>query len=310
MKRWITGLLAAVLLLAGCTAAAEGGYGMTDAEIQESMETREGETLGTLSENLGLVRELFRDEEFVSLFRIEDVKEITNEVIVKVAEWMLENRPVTMKILKEFGVDDEDIDCVGKLWDSADRISEAQRAFNETDEGRKLQADIEALKTDPEIAESLENFMTMITSDELHSLISTIFDTLRSGGREQPATDQAAENTQADGPAAGLNGTTFTGGLVIALLDNLAKSEWARDSVPALAENKNLQNVLNDLAESTVLDEALRKELMTIADDPDITAFLERTVENVLLLLNEWTEFATDEAPEEENETISEEAAP
>ena len=92
MRRWLAGLLAVIILLPVGAAWAENS----------------GKDTGTLAESIRFVSEIFQDEEVRSILSREDVQEICRELIVKTALWMIENRPVTMKILAEMGVSGEE----------------------------------------------------------------------------------------------------------------------------------------------------------------------------------------------------------
>ena len=84
--RIFTVQLLAAALSAMCLlpAAAENPDHRTDAELQESVVTREGEGNGTLAENLEQLVVLLTREDVRSLMKIEDVGVITNEVIFRV----------------------------------------------------------------------------------------------------------------------------------------------------------------------------------------------------------------------------------
>ena len=129
MKKWIAGMLAILLRQSGTLAAAQESQGLTDAEIQESMKTREEEKPQTLSSSFRLVAQLLQNEDVRGLLQIQDVKDLMNEGAFKILLWMLQNRSVTMKILKELGVGKEDRKCIGKIWDSAERIWAAKNSW-------------------------------------------------------------------------------------------------------------------------------------------------------------------------------------
>ena len=120
MKRWLAALLAVALLFSGGTVLAENANSRDIVDIQESMSSREGETVGTLAENILFLMEALQKEEIRSLLKMEDVQDILSEVVYRVLAWLVENRPVTMKILAELGVVESDLRCIEKLWDSMD----------------------------------------------------------------------------------------------------------------------------------------------------------------------------------------------
>ena len=140
MRKWIAGTLAALLLLTGGPAAAWE-------------DTRE-ENSGT-AELLRTAVKLLQDEDVRNLLRLQDVKALLGEGVFRTLAWMLRNRPVTMQILEELGAGEEELRCVGKIWDSAERIEGTVQAWLDRVENRQLKADLEAMKADPEFPELL-----------------------------------------------------------------------------------------------------------------------------------------------------------
>ena len=169
MKRWIAGIMAAVLL-AACTPAGAG-----EAPAGKS---------GTLAENLGFLREMADNEDVRSLIQIQDVQDLMTEVVAQVVIWMVQNRPVTMDILAELGVGETDLRCIGRIWDSAERIRDAWQAYFETEDGRRLAAEMEAAQRDPEIQEALDNFLDMCTCEDISGISAAIGETVREGIRD------------------------------------------------------------------------------------------------------------------------------
>lgn len=113
MKRCLAGLLAGVMLFPGIAAVAEE----TDStvKIQESLVSREETEDTSLRERLFQIAELMNTEEVRALLNIDDVKSILNDVVFKVLRWMIDHRPVAMKIFTELGIGEKDRQCIEKL---------------------------------------------------------------------------------------------------------------------------------------------------------------------------------------------------
>ena len=283
MKRWLAALLAVALLFSGGTVLAENANSRDIVDIQESMSSREGETVGTLAENILFLMEALQKEEIRSLLKMEDVQDILSEVVYRVLAWLVENRPVTMKILAELGVVESDLRCIEKLWDSADRISAATEAYMETEDGKQLSAEIKAVQQDQELRETLVRFAELLSSEDLLSMLSTISD----------AVDQVADAERASAGSLTeialsrqLDPTSFIGNLVIDLLIVLERSKWARESLPALLNSETLWPLLNHLADNTQLDAIYQEELTLLMRDPDINDFLQRTLTELAVLMH------------------------
>jgi len=320
MKRWLACLLAAVLLFAACAGAAEEEKEETKVEIQESMATREGEeTTGTLAENLLYLREMLENEDVQSLFRIQDVKDLASEVIWKTGVWLYQNRPVTMKILAELGVGEQDLRCIDKLWDSAERVSDGARAYNESEDGQKLQAELTALKEDPEIQKAVEDFIELSTSDDIFGIVEKIRDVVQEAVKAErmPEGEMTKEAVERQ-----LNRSSFTGNLLMELIGFVEQSPWAKESVPALFRNENLWRVLIHLSQDNGMNKPIEDEINLIMNDPELYDFLRRTAAEAAALVKQLKidgeqageTTKEDAVPEEtdntpENETAEEEAA-
>ena len=92
MKRWLAGLLSVMILFSGGLCLAENAEPMENADIQETVVSVEGESLGTLSENIRFLKDLAADEEVRELLGMEEVKTVTSEVIWRVLVWLYRNR--------------------------------------------------------------------------------------------------------------------------------------------------------------------------------------------------------------------------
>ena len=306
MKKWIAGMLAVLLLLSGALAAAQESEGLTDAEIQESMKTREEEEPQTLSSGIGLVAELLQNEDVRGLLQIQDVKDLMNEGVVRILIWMLQNRSVTMKILKELGIGKEDRNCIGKIWDSAERIRDAKKSWLETEKGRELLVNLEILKNDPEISELLGSFSEMFTSEEIVTILKELGSAAQKAAAQEPPDDTAAQTA----PELQINRTSFTGRLLVELLVALGRSEWAQKYLPMLLNNEALNRVLIILSEENELTMAISQEYNTLVSDPEIYDFAGRTLRAVTDLVREMVSKPEETVPGEETNTGSEEDAP
>ena len=279
IKRWLAAVLAGLVLFS-CAASAEE-TGRDTVDIQESLVSREGEQAESLGDHILLLASLMQKDEVRNLLKIEDVSTITSEVISKILVWMWENRPVTMKILAEFGVGEPDLRNVEKLWDSADRLSAAFRNHESTEHGKQLSDDVAALMEDPDFIRSVNDLRMLLSSEDLAGIVGALQEAASGQAdlTEGPLTKAALEQE--------VNRTTFTGSLLLSLLGVLDQSEWARNSLPGLLMNENLWRVLKDLSEGDEeLDRVVREEFTLLSEDPEITGFLQSTLSAVPDLLN------------------------
>ena len=309
MKRWAAVLMAVMVLCTGVPGLTESGRDQADrdqeiVDIQESMVTREGDSVGTLAENLAFLKEALQDEEIRNLLQIQDVKDIANEIVWKVVVWLYENRPVTMKILAELGVKKSDRHCVEMIWDSYDRIAEAYKLYMETDEGRLLEEKAVTLSKDPDILEAGQNFINMLTSNNIKYLLEQIEETVKEGAQqkhEQGQLTQMALDRQ-------LNRTSFIGSLTIKLLHFIEESDWARESVPKLLQKEDLWTFLTLLSEGSVeLNKVVQQETMTLMEDTEMKGFIQRTADEALLLSRELeSDLLKNGSGENRNETNAE----
>ncbi len=307
IKQWTAGLLSVILLFSFGTAAWTEETGQDTVDIQESLVSREGETSDkTLPEYLKMFTELSQNEEVRSLLQIREVTAVASEVIWKVLVWMVDNRPVTMKILAELGLEEADLRCVEKLWDSGERIADAVSAYAQTEEGKKLVRDYEALIRDQEFRKSLDDLSTLLSSDDLGEIIDAIQETVEEGaktGHEDGAITQEALNRQ-------LDRTSFMGALLFSLIHVLEKSEWGRNFTTNVLQNENLWAFLSDLAGGNKnLDRTIREEMQQLSGDPELTAFIERTIYAVFVLKNELFSLKTEDPSAGESAEITTEEA-
>lgn len=276
MKRWMAGLLSVMILFSGGLCLAETAEPMENADIQETVVSVEGETLGTLSENLRLLIDLSQSEEVLALLGIEEVKTVTSEIIWRVLVWLFQNRPVTMKILAELGVGESDRRCIEKLWDSAERIGNTLEEISKTEDGRQLQAEAAAVKNDPDLQESWENFQELTTSEDLVLVLDSLNKAINSEITEKKNADGTLTKEAMERQ---MDQSSFTGKLIFEALSILEQSEWARESVPKLLKNENLWRFLTHMSGGNKeLDHVLRDEFALIAADPDMNVFFKQTL--------------------------------
>lgn len=272
IKRRLAVMLAGMVLFSCVTAPAEN-TGRDTVGIQESVVTREGETAGTLKEHFLLLAQLAEKEEVRNLMRMEDVSTITNEVVWKVLVWMARNRPVTMKILAELGLAESELRNVGKLWDSAERVYAAFQEYSGTEQGKRIITDLDALLNDEVFTKSLKSLQALLTSEDLGNILTALKEVTesdRTGWTEGTLTKEALDRN--------VDQTTFTGSLLLALFNVLDQTGWAMESLPDLLMNENLWRFLKDISEgSEELDRTMQEEFSLLAEDTEMTAFLEQT---------------------------------
>ena len=286
MKRWLAGLLSVMILFSGGLCLAENAEPMENADIQETVVSVEGESLGTLSENIRFLKDLAADEEVRELLGMEEVKTVTSEVIWRVLVWLYRNRPLTMKILAELGIKESDRRCIEKIWDSADRIGEALIEHSQTEDGKQLQAEAEAVKNDPEIQQALVNFQKLATSEDLMNILDALDEAVKDEALKSEAVkSETAGSENSDGALANearnqrVDQSSFIGKLIIEAISVMDQSEWARESVPKLLKNENLWRFLTHLSGGNPeLDRVFQEEFVLIAGDPEINVFFKKTL--------------------------------
>ena len=308
MKRWLAGLLSVMILFSGSLCLAENTEPKENADIQETVVSVEGENLGTLSENIRFLKDLAQNEEVRELLGMEEVKTVTSEIIWRVLVWLYQNRPVTMKILAELGVEESDLRCIEKIWDSADRIGEALIKHSQTEDGRQLQAEAEAVKNDPDLQESLVNFRELATSEDLTEILDALNEAIKSEAAEEENPDGALTKEALN---QNVDQSSFIGKLIIEALTVMDRSEWARESVPKLLKNENLWRFLAHLSGGNPeLDRVFREEFLLITSDPEINVFFKETLLEVQALYRALAEPETDSPETAGSEKTSEEVTP
>ena len=316
--RMLTALLLAAVLSFGCLlpAAAENPDRRTDADIQESVVTREGEETGTLVENLEQLVLLLTRKDVRSLMKIEDVGVITNEVIFRVVEWMLQNREVTMKILVELGATEADLRSIEKIWDSGLRIKEAFREFEDSETGQRIAADAEALENDPAFMETLKAFANLATEENIEDILEILSTVMN------PEPLPKAEGETGEGDPAGwlleeaisqrLDLESFSGEKVSALLRVLQDRENFHESLVKLLENEHVWSLLRSVVDGAdnPLNDVFRQEWEILASDEEVRDFCLQTARGCRQALDRLEELNKKAAQAEEAQQATEEAAP
>jgi hypothetical protein len=318
MRRWLAGLLSVMILFSGSLCLAEDTESMENADIQETVVSVEGESLGTLSENIRFLKDLAADEEVRELLGMEEVKTVTSEVIWRVLVWLYQNRPVTMKILAELGIKESDRRCIEKIWDSADRIGEALIEHSQTEDGKQLQAEAEAVKNDPEIQQALVNFQKLATSEDLMNILDALDEAVKDEALKSEAVkSETAGSENSDGALTNearnqrVDQSSFIGKLIIEAISVMDQSEWARESVPKLLKNENLWRFLTHLSGGNPeLDRVFQEEFVLIAGDPEINVFFKKTLLDAQALYQVLEGTETDQPETADNEKTSEEVTP
>ena len=280
MKRRLAAVLAGMVLFS-CAAAPAEDIGRDTVDIQESLVTREY-TDATLEDHFLQLAQLVQKDEVRNLLKIEDVSTIATEVVWKVLVWMWHNRPVTVKILAEFGVSEPDLRNVEMLWDSAERIIDALRKHGESDRGKRLSAAADALFSDEEFRKSMNSLQMLLTSEDVSSILQALQEVAesdRTDWQKGPLTEAALERE--------MNRTGFAGSLLLSLFEALDRSGWAQESLPGLLTNEKLWQFLLELSEGDEeLDRVFREEILLLTEDPEMNAFLQRTLSAGMELMN------------------------
>ena len=271
-KKGLAVLIAGIIFFYGIPVHAEEP-GRDTVGIQESLVSREREADRTIKETIRQLAELIQTEEVRNLLKMQDVSDILNDVVIKVLLWMIENRPVTMKILAEFGIGETDRQCIEKIWDSAERIAEASSQYSKTEQGKQLHDEFNALVSDPDflsIMQSLEWITSSgLTPDVMKKLGETALGEIPESYEDGALTQEALSRLDPD---------TFTGSFIILLMDALDHSAQFHESVPRLLSNQNLWLFLSHLsAASRETDPVIRNEFLLLSSDPEIPAFMART---------------------------------
>ena len=310
MKRLLAGWLAVMLLFAAGITLAENPGEEKTVSIEESLVSGEGMDPGSMAQNIRMLQELLKDEDVRTLLKNEDVNSVLSEILGRVVVWMLRNREVTMKILTELGVNETDRNSIGKIWDSLERINTSFKEYTETDDGKQLAAEYAAVKNDPDVIEAANDFKALATSEDLDQLLQALNEAVEADKSndemENGRLTQAVLDREVDDK-------TFVGTLILEFMQVLDHSSWAQRSVPKLAKNENVLNLLKHLAKGNpAQDKLIRDELQLILGDREVNLFIQNVLRDGHALIRALDDLSDQAAePETKNqENTVEEVAP
>ena len=305
VKRWLAALAAGIMFFSG-TAALSEAPGRDTVGIQESLVSREGTSGQTLEEQFLDLLKVLDTEEVRNLLKYEDVQEIFTEVIVKVIIWMAENRTATMKILTELGVGEGDRRCIGKIWDSAERISAVSREHRDPEDGKLLEEEFNDLMGDPDFQRFLLNLETALQSDHIRALSEAVKSAAESAVAPEPGSGPLAQEAVRQ-----LGRENFTATLLSLLMNVADESEWIREDVPKLLKHEKLWTFMRHLTMAgSEVNQVLQEEFRTLTADPEVSAFLERTLNAVHAVGEKAVSLSSVPAPGNGSQENTEEAAP
>ena len=312
VKRWGAVLLAVILLL-GCALAGAEERTQTNAEIVEQLESREktgsGEAGGAL-EMLKTLGEILISEDFRSLLEYEDVKEVFNEIILETTLWLYENRPVTIKILRELGLSEKETVIVEKLWDSLDRIINSMEVYLETEDGKALQSSYTALTESNAFQRVWEDFVKLVKKEDLQDLLKTLKGALEGQLEEARAfidativegetSEQVEEklsrfqekfNRIVEERGGDPQAIALTTGMQI--FARVAESDWAKNSMPDLMEEEALWTFLEQLENllNSPIMETAKQEMINLLQDEEIRDYLTELINGMVGIVREQNE--------------------
>lgn len=312
VKRWGAVLLAVILLL-GCALAGAEERTQTNAEIVEQLESREktgsGEAGGAL-EMLKTLGEILISEDFRSLLEYEDVKEVFNEIILETTLWLYENRPVTIKILRELGISEKETVIVEKLWDSLDRIINSMEVYLETEDGKALQSSYTALTESNAFQRVWEDFVKLVKKEDLQDLLKTLNGALEGQLEETRAfidativegetSEQVEEklsrfqekfNRIVEERGGDPQAIALTTGMQI--FARVAESDWAKNSMPDLMEEEALWTFLEQLENllNSPIMETAKQEMINLLQDEEIRDYLTELINGMVGIVREQNE--------------------
>lgn len=282
MIRRAVALLLAGILSVGMTAAAaaENPSARTDAEIQQSVVTREGEAANSIGSLLLQLVQLSLREDVRNLMRIEDFNQVMHEVVLRVLVWMFQNRDVTMKILLELGLTEEDLVGVGKIWDSGERVVDVIRNFRDSEDGQTLRESAAALDSDPEFQKDVHELMDMVNEGTVSNALKTI-DSLMQEGKDilQKEADAPAGVLSREAEKRHLDRESFTGRLLSEMLRLTDLNAEVSSTLLGIMSNENVWTVLLQITNgSKELDDVLQEEYERLSNDPDVEGLLHRAM--------------------------------
>ena len=149
-----------------------------------------------MSENLKIVSALLNSEDFRHLLEIDDVKFLISDILAESVIWMLQNRPVTMKILAELGAAENDLKVINRLWDSETVIEHSVVDYLDEPDGQLLQEQANQLFGSSDFLQTVKDFTSLATSEDLQNLIQAFVDY----DPEAESETETAEAAEAEAP--------------------------------------------------------------------------------------------------------------
>ena len=286
MKRWLAWILIPALALSsfsGAAALSEDEMPGT-AEIQESVITDEGDREpDTLNDNLRLIIDTFHSPEFQDLLKNDEVKDVLSEGTTRVAIWLLENRTVTMKILKELGVSEKDRQCVEKIWDSASRLYNLEQEYEQSEDGQLLRAEIQALWNNPVFQQFLKDYRTSMETIDFRELLKAVKRTVEEGP-DSPGDPDLATVFRAEG----VEDDSIPAALIMVFLSFAQLNQVSNRSLKLLLKEKDFWTVVLHIANNRLnMDQLpMLEEFRKLTSDPEVMDFLAASGKNIVVLIS------------------------
>ncbi|MBQ3277673.1 MAG: hypothetical protein IJG94_00715 [Clostridia bacterium] len=281
MKKWLAWILIPVLafcFLPGGAAAEE-----ENADIQETVVTREDQgEASTASDDLMLLVTTLRSDEFKDLIRNPEVKDVISEVVTNLSVYLIENRPVTMKILEAWGLKEHELNAVGALWDSADRLYHLEQEYEQTEDGEILFVELKTLIHNPVFIQFCDDYRRMLESSDLQVLLEGI----RKAAQKGKMTDsgEVAERFREKG----ISEDSISADLMKAILSVAELETDTRESLKLLLKEPDFWKVVNHVTGNQLkMDMApITEELNKLLENEDVMRFLQENGRKAIAFLN------------------------
>ena len=199
--------------VAGESAEASGEETETAAEVpaeeeggasgKETEETGNTNPYAEPSENLRIIGALLNSEDFRHLLEIDDVKYLISDLLAESVIWMLQNRPVTMKILAELGAGENDLKIINRLWDSETVIERSVADYLAEPDGLLLQEEAIQVFGSSDFLQSVKDFSSLATSEDLQNLIQAFTGAEPEAEAGEESAETAGEASEGTGERAG-----------------------------------------------------------------------------------------------------------
>ena len=270
MKRFALIFLAVSLLLCGSSGAENAP--MENADIQEQVITLEDAEYSLEEELTGLMNVLHSDE-FRDLLNLRDVQDILQITIRGVGSWLLENRDVSMKILKELGIKENEQQMVSEIWDSADRIGEVIQVYAKTRDGQRLSKEFDALLASKEWKDVVADFIQLGTSKDFQNMFELLI-------RQVVQEGLIATGNYDEEQIAEAHSNIPTEEVFEALMEIVDQSQWSQKSLAALMQSELFRTTFQHLCDAMASEEmeAVRLELIRLLRTEEIPHFASRVI--------------------------------